>query len=143
MSRDEGLLEGCRRARGVEHLVRSYDRGDPAELVEFVQERGWSGLLAPALIGAAFGLLTAEVVLRLLRAFLEGGFFARYFTMAAAMCFGGMLTGAILTFVPGAFYSGSPGLYLFVPGVVEWIAGGFMTLGVPAVRVIGVVPLQR
>jgi hypothetical protein len=100
--------------------------GDPAELVEFVQERGWSGLLAPALIGAAFGLLTAEVVLRLLRAFLEGGFFARYFAMAAAMCFGGMLTGAILTFVPGAFYSGSPGLYLFVPGVVERIAGGLV-----------------
>ena len=100
--------------------------GDPAELLEIVQESGWSGLLVAALFGAALGLLSAEIVLRLLRAFLQGGFFARYFAMAAAMCLGGMLTGAIPTFVPGAFYSGSPDIYPFVPGVVERIAGGLV-----------------
>lgn len=97
--------------------------GDPAELVEVVQAQGWSKLLQGLCFMAATGLLSAEVALRLLRALLEGGFFARYGAMAAAMCFGGILSGAIPIFLVGAFFSPSPDLHPIVPEVIMRIGG--------------------
>ena len=104
--------------------------GNPAELLEFVQARGWSGALQALFFGvvlaAVAGLLTAEVVFRLMRSLLEGGLLARYSAMAAAVCFGGLLYSAILMFVVGSLFIGSPNLYDIVPGMVERIASGLV-----------------
>jgi hypothetical protein len=62
-------------------------------------------------VGAVAGLLTAEVVLRLMSSLLEGGFLLRYGAMVAAVCFGGMLYGAIQMFVYGSLFSDSPNFY--------------------------------
>jgi hypothetical protein len=102
--------------------------GNPAGLTEFVRSLGWSealqSLFFGVVLGAVAGLLTAEVVFRLMRSLLEGGFLARYGAMVAAVCFGGLLYGAIQMFVYGSLLSGSSNLYDIVPGVVERVIGG-------------------
>jgi hypothetical protein len=45
-----------------------------------------------------------------MRSLLEGGFLIRYGAMVMAVCFGGMLYGAIQTFVYSSLLSGSPNL---------------------------------
>jgi hypothetical protein len=88
---------------------------NPAGLTEFVRWRSWWGVLQSlffgAVVGAVAGLLTAEVVLRLMSSLLEGGFLLRYGAMVAAECFGGMLYGVIQVFVYGSLFSGSSNLY--------------------------------
>jgi hypothetical protein len=97
--------------------------GNPTEPVELGWSRGWSGVLQSLLFGAVAGLLPAEVVFRLMRSLLEGGFLARYTAMAVAVCFGAMLNGGIGMFVAGALSSRS-NVYDIVPDVIEWILGG-------------------
>ncbi len=84
---------------------------NPAGLIEFGRLHGLSEALQSLFFRAVAGLLTAEVVLRLMRSLLEGGFLIRYGVMGTAVYFGGMLYGAVQTFVYGSLFSGSPTLY--------------------------------
>jgi hypothetical protein len=113
---------------------------NPADIVEYVRSHGWS-LLQPLPIAIAAALLTAEVLIRLMRPLLEGGFLARYAAMVLAVCLGWMLYGALLAFLAGAIVGGEANLYDIVPGVIERILSGLVLgfLGVIFGGVIGLV----
>jgi hypothetical protein len=85
------------------------------------------------------GLLTPEAVFRLMSSLLEGGFLIRYGAMVRAVCFGGMLYGAMQRFVYGSLFSSSPNLNDIVSGVVERIPSGLVQgfIGAVFVGVIG------
>ena len=58
---------------------------------------GWPETLLLSFFSTVIGLLTAEVLLRLLRPMLEGGFLTRYAAAVLGCCLGGILSVALLT----------------------------------------------
>ena len=81
---------------------------DPLDILGPAHSRPLVALLGTSLLAAVAGLLASEIVLRIGRSALSGGFFARYGVTVLGLCFGGAILGGtsialgILTGQPGA-----------------------------------------
>ena len=109
---------------------------DPLDVVSSPHSRPLVALLGTLLLAAAAGLLASEIVLRLGRTPLSGGFLARYGITVLGMCLGGaILAGSsialgVLTGQPGAQNSGGFDPVLLwaalAYGLIAAVVGGVM-----------------
>lgn len=127
---------------------------DPRDVFASSEGRSLAALSGALLLAVAAGFVASEVVLRLGRAVLSGGFFARYAITVLGVCLGGAVLGGssvalgVLTNSPGAQSPGwSVAILAYAAlayGLIAALVGGVMgaleglILGLPLAAILGV-----